>query len=99
MLVDLLMKMLTAVLAQREASDLLHRIAQETAQGPAILARAAELRIARPVPGRFDGLGCGRSQLGQAVLQQLCDGWLCRWKRRTPVGHRLHRGNESFMKV
>ena len=68
--VDLLMEMLPAVLAEREAPDSLSWIAQEAAQRSAVLALAVKVGVARPVLWRLDGLGSRRAQLREAMVQK-----------------------------
>ena len=60
MFVDLLMKMLPPVLAERETGNSLGWIAQEMTECTAVFALAAQRVIALPVLWRLDGVGSGR---------------------------------------
>ncbi|MFO0968916.1 MAG: hypothetical protein U0793_25470 [Gemmataceae bacterium] len=68
-LVDLPMKMLAPLLGHGESADALGGIAQESAQGGAIFAPAAQLGFALPVLRRLGGLRRRGAKLGEAVLQ------------------------------
>lgn len=67
MLVDLLVQMLAALLADWKTTDSLLRIAQKMAQRSAVIAIATEFGVAGPVFRILNGMGRCRTQFRQTI--------------------------------